>query len=171
MSSFNAINLHSITKASVTFNDEYLEDITVFNDHAYIADHNTATIRIINISSNLSNFTLEGTYQYKSEDFYSLQVVGNYAYIAGGESGIEVFNISDIKNPAFVKQVKILAFSLDTYKNYLYVKNSMRSCSPVISVLEIKKDGKLSLINQVPIPECTDFKIKDGIIFYVSEED
>ena len=142
--------------------EAYAEQILLIDTYAYIADYDESLISIIDIS-NKSPVSI-GSYKYKSEDCQAMQVVGNYAYMAGGEDGIEIFNISDISNPTFVKQVKIPAFSLDTYKNYLYAKNCMRAYSPAyISVLEIKKDGKLSLIHEVPIPECSDFKIKDGI--------
>lgn len=169
-SNFNAINLHSNLQTTISLTDTYLDDITVLGNYAYIADHNTSRLEIVDIS-NLSNFTIKGTYEYKSEDFCGLKVVGSYAYIAGGEDGIEIFNISDISNPTFVKQVKIPAFSLDTNKDYLYAKSSMRSYPPVyISVLKIEEDS-LSLIHKVSIPESSSTKIKDGILFYVTEED
>lgn len=178
---FNAIDLHSNSKTTISL-DEYLEDIIICGDHAYIADHDTSTICIVDIS-NQSNFTFEGTYEYKSEDFCGLQVVGNYAYIAGGESGIEIFDVSDIKNPVFIRQVKIPAFSFDTYnkysfswaikkerenicfKRYLYTKGNC-ACAYVLEI----KENDLILVNEVKIPEHTDFKIQDGIMYYLSEE-
>lgn len=168
MSTLYAVNLLTNSCSTISL-DEYLEDIIICGDYAYIADHDMSIICIVDIS-NLNNFVFKGTYEYKSEQFYGLQVVGNYAYIVGGESGIEIFDVSDIRNPTFVKVEKITAFSLDIINSsYLYAKVPASDYVQV-NVLQIRGDD-LVLVNQVKISEDIGFRIENGIIYYVSESE
>ncbi len=162
---FHSINLHDNSTQSVSVGDnEYLENMFISSDYAFLFDNTELLMQIVDISSS-SKFTLRGTYKYKSKHLYSLQVVGSHAYIAGGESGIEVFNIFDF---TFVNHVDIPAFSIDGNGGYLYVKDniSFASCFQ-ISVLKIKENGGLVLVNTVKVPEHTDYCYKDGVIYYL----
>lgn len=162
---FNAIDLHTKTTNNINLGDDYLENIVgIFDGYAYVADHCESIIQIVDITHSV----LKGTYTYQSEDFFGLQVIDNYAYLAGGESGIEIFDVEDVSNPVFVNQLPIPSFSLDANERYLYVKDSSSTSSLKIVVFEIN-GGDLIVVNEVLIPEedC-DFRIKNGIIYYVS---
>ena len=169
----NSISLISNSKTSISVgsvDSEYLENMFTRGEHIFLIDNENSIIQIVDISN--SKFSLRGKYKYKSEDFYSLSVVDEYCYIAGGESGIEILDISDTNNPAFVKRVKIPAFSIDVNGNYLYAKDNISYASSfAINVLKIQEDGGLVLVNTVKIPEHSDFAIKDGVIYYLEVED
>ncbi len=169
----NSISLISNSKTSISVgsvDSEYLENMFTSGEHIFLIDNENSIIQIVDISN--SKFSLRGKYKYKSEDFYSLSVVDEYCYIAGGESGIEILDISDTNNPAFVKRVKIPAFSIDVNGNYLYAKDNISYASSfAINVLKIQEDGGLVLVNTVKIPEHSDFAIKDGVIYYLEVED
>jgi hypothetical protein len=165
----NSISLISNSKTSISVGDEYLENMFVRGEHIFLVDNDASIIQIADINS---KFSLRGKYKYKSEDFYSLSVVDKCAYIAGGESGIEILDISDTNNPAFVKRVKIPAFSIDVSANgkYLYAKDNISFTSAfAINVLKIQEDGGLVLVNTVKIPEHSDFLVKDGVIYYLED--
>ncbi|MFN6229358.1 MAG: hypothetical protein ACK4XN_04345 [Dolichospermum sp.] len=166
----NSISLISNSKTSISVGDEYLENMFVRGEHIFLVDNDASIIQIVDISN--SKFSLRGKYKYKSEDFYSLSVVDECAYIAGGESGIEILDISDTNNPVLQKRVKIPAFSIDVSANgkYLYAKDNISYASSfAINVLKIQEDGGLVLVNTVSIPEHSDFAIKDGVIYYLED--
>jgi hypothetical protein len=169
----NSISLISNSKTSISVgsvDSEYLENMFTSGEHIFLIDNENSIIQIVDISN--SKFSLRGKYKYKSEDFYSLRVVDEYCYIAGGESGIEILDISDTNNPAFVKRVKIPAFSIDVNGDYLYAKDNISYASSfAINVLKIEEDGGLVLVNTVSIPEHSDFLVKDGVIYYLEVED
>jgi len=169
----NSISLISNSKTSISVgsvDSEYLENMFTSGEHIFLIDNENSIIQIVDISN--SKFSLRGKYEYKSSDLYSLRVVDEYCYIAGGESGIEILDISDTNNPAFVKRVKIPAFSIDVNGNYLYAKDNISYASSfAINVLKIQEDGGLVLVNTVKIPEHSDFAIKDGVIYYLEVED
>jgi hypothetical protein len=166
----NSISLISNSKTSISVGDEYLENMFVRGEHIFLVDNDASIIQIVDISN--SKFSLRGKYKYKSEDFYSLSVVDECAYIAGGESGIEILDISDTNNPVLQKRVKIPAFSIDVSANgkYLYAKDNISYASSfAINVLKIQEDGGLVLVNTVSIPEHSDFVVKDGVIYYLED--
>jgi hypothetical protein len=166
----NSISLISNSIESISVGLGYLENMFTSGELIFIIDNENSIIQIVDISN--SKFSLRGKYKYKSEDFYSLSVVDEYCYIAGGESGIEILDISDTNNPAFVKRVKIPAFSIDVNGNYLYAKDNISYASSfAINVLEIQEDGGIFLRNTVKIPEHSDFVVKDGVIYYLEVED
>jgi hypothetical protein len=169
----NSISLISNSKTSISVgsvDSEYLENMFTSGEHIFLIDNENSIIQIVDISN--SKFSLRGKYEYKSEDFYSLRVVDECAYIAGGESGIEILDISDTNNPAFVKRVKIPAFSIDVNGDYLYAKDNISYASSfAINVLKIEEDGGLVLVNTISVPEHSDFVVKDGVIYYLEVED
>jgi hypothetical protein len=171
----NSISLITNSKTSISVgsvDSEYLENMFVRGEHIFLVDNDASIIQIVDISN--FKFSLRGKYKYKSEDFYSLRVVDEYCYIAGGESGIEILDISDTNNPVLQKRVKIPAFSIDVSANgdYLYAKDNISFTSAfAINVLKIQEDGSLVLVNTVKVPEHSDFSIKDGVIYYLEVED
>ena len=166
----NSISLISNSKTSISVDSEYLENMFTSGEHIFLVDNENSIIQIVDISN--SKFSLRGKYKYKSEDFYLLRVVDEYCYIAGGESGIEVLDISNTNNPAFVKRVKIPAFSIDVNGDYLYAKDNISYASSfAINVLKIEEDGGLVLVNTISVPEHSDFVVKDGVIYYLEVED
>jgi hypothetical protein len=166
----NSISLISNSIESISVGLGYLENMFTSGDHIFLVDNENSIIQIVDISN--SKFSLRGKYEYKSSDLYSLSVVDEYCYIAGGESGIEIFDISDTNLPAFVKRVKIPAFSIDVNGNYLYAKDNISYASSfTLNVLKIQEDGGLVLVNTVSIPEHSDYLVKDGVIYYLEVED
>ena len=170
MDSLQAIDLHNPdNNVSIGVGDMYPTQVFVKNNLVYIIDCDEPTIRICDFNDS-ANPKSGSRYTYKVGDFNEFNVIGNYAYIAGGEDGIEIFDISNPTNPEFVRIVECRAYSLDFNKDYLYCKNSNQSDECAISIFKIEQDD-LMLITEVQIPDNSHCVISDGIAYLIISDD
>jgi len=62
-------------------------------------------------------FELIGTYQSEGTIF-DIQVIGNYAYLASGDAGFEIVDISEPENP-----VQVVSYSIDKSAQLIFIEN------------------------------------------------
>jgi len=116
VSNVNAISILGHSAAPVDANQ-----IAVLDEYVYVADDRNG-LRSFE-SPILFNFRSQGISSSKG-NFETVITQGNYAYVAAGEAGVRVINISDLSSPVsmlFDDGVDDYATSLDIRNDYLYV--------------------------------------------------
>jgi hypothetical protein len=95
----------------------YANAVTVVGNYAYAVGD---TLEIIDIS-NPSNPVFKGNYDISSGE--DVQVVGNYAYVADGWSGLQIIDISNPAAPTFKGNYNTsgTAYDVQIVGNYAYV--------------------------------------------------
>ncbi|MBD2692064.1 DUF4347 domain-containing protein [Anabaena catenula] len=98
----------------------YAYDVTVVGNYAYAVGD---TLDIIDISDP-NNPVLKGSYDISNGR--SVKIVGNYAYVADGYSGLQIINISNPAAPTLVGNYDTNGNALDVeiVGNYAYVADS-----------------------------------------------
>ncbi|GAA6622056.1 DUF4347 domain-containing protein [Scytonema sp. NUACC26] len=78
-----------------------IKNVTVKGNYAYVLSESSliSTLQIIDIT-NPDSPVLKGSYNTSSTAF-EVKVEGNYAYIAGGYSGMQIIDVSDVTKPTF----------------------------------------------------------------------
>jgi len=128
------------------------DSVMVVGNYAYVTyvdrDNTTARLIVINISDSENPFSV-GFINLPSKA-YDIKVVGNYAYVVCGSSGLQVIDVSNPSAPAIIGSVKTgLMFTsaegISVIGNYAYVADSYTG----LQVIDISKPSEPIIIGWV----------------------
>jgi len=114
-------------------------DVQIRGDIAYVAD--TSSIQILNVS-NASSPSFIGNYTLPSVPTavtYGIEVSGNIAYIAVGQAGLLVLNVSDPQSPQALSTYKggiLDARAIAITPNYVFMGDNSQTVMHIINVTD-----------------------------------
>ncbi len=99
--------------------------VTVVGNYAYLFGQTLSIVDITNpaFSRKVGELNVGGLVE---TDTYRSQIAGNYAYLAAGEKGLAIIDISDPTNPQFVTHVDTAGRAEDvaTFGDHVYVADT-----------------------------------------------
>ena len=99
--------------------DDYISDVTISGNYAYVADRDELVILNIEDPSNpilVGNYTTDGS-------AFGVAISGNYVYVADYDEGLVILNIEDPANPTLAgsNDTDGTAYGVTISGNYAYV--------------------------------------------------
>lgn len=141
-----------------------IRGLKVVDSLAYIAAEDTPTLHIMDVSIPF-NATVLGTFD-TAGSAYNVDVVGNYAYIAGASPGLQIVDISDPTMPVSVGSYEIAAAVKDVkvVGDYAYVA----AYGDGLYILNISQPGTPTLVSNFDTERAVGVAV-DGIFVYIAD--
>ncbi len=120
----------------------YVMDIAVSGNYAYVANHEDYGLVIVNISNHSSPF-IANHCKSISRESYSVSISGHYVYVAAGNDGVYVLDISDPTSPliAGIYDSRFV-LDIDIFEDYIYVADTLNGL--IILHTEIPSESNTS---------------------------
>ena len=119
------------------YTNRYSDGIAFDGTYAYVSEVNSQRIFIVDVATNPNYPQIIGTTGYHGNlsQVYDIQVVGNYAYTAGG-MGLTIVDISNKLSPTYVGNVAITGSPryVKVSGNYAYVTAGAESKITVVDI-------------------------------------
>ncbi|MHA1453958.1 MAG: LVIVD repeat-containing protein, partial [Promethearchaeota archaeon] len=139
--------LDPVTLTYQITNNDAASGLIIYNDFAYVASGDGATggLSVFDVSDP-SNPGIP-TYRSTSDYAYDIDLNGDFAYVAVGDSGVAIINVSDTSDLGLPKYVLLTAdaYDIDVHGEYAYVAADTSG----LAVIEIA-DLDAPIINDIP---------------------
>jgi len=152
-------------QAEINFNlSSAIRGLKVVDSIAYVAAEDSPKLHIMNVSIPF-NATVLGTFD-TAGSAYNVDVVGNYAYIAGASPGLQIVDISDPTMPVSVGSYEIATAVKDVkvVGNYAYVA----AYGNGVYILDISQPSAPTLVSNFDTERAVGVAV-DGIFVYVAD--
>ena len=152
-------------QVEINFNlSSAIRGLKVIDSLAYISAEDSPKLHIMNVSIPF-NATVLGTFD-TAGSAYNVDVVGNYAYIAGASPGLQIVDISDPTMPVSVGSYEIATAVKDVkvVGNYAYVA----AYGNGLYILNISQPSAPTLVSNFDTERAVGVAV-DGIFVYIAD--
>ncbi len=139
--------------------------VALAGDHAFVGTRQDATFHVLDVSDP-SAPALAALLDLGHDDYWGIDVVGNICYVAAGNEGLLVIDVSDPANPIWVGQYNTSHFchSVDVQGNYAYLAD----WSGGLKVVDITDPTNPSFVDNLGLPGDSKSVAVDGNVAYVA---